>query len=121
MASLGIDRATGATLTNWDHVAQSVEDIIRSRIGTRVMRRRYGSQLEALIDAPQSSAAILDLLTSLADALAAYEPRFEITGAQVDQAGADGVLRLHVTGVYLPRGHLGDRSVRVERALRVPI
>ncbi len=48
----GTDANTGKALSGLEHLRQSVRDILTTPIGTRVMRREYGSQLYALIDAP---------------------------------------------------------------------
>src|SRR3546814_12586651 len=46
---IGVDRATGQRLDGNDHLAQSIGDILSTPIGTRVMRRDYGSMLTAPI------------------------------------------------------------------------
>ncbi|MEN1410054.1 GPW/gp25 family protein, partial [Pseudomonas aeruginosa] len=43
---------TGGAIDRLAHIRQSIADILTTRIGTRVMRREYGSQLPELIDAP---------------------------------------------------------------------
>jgi phage baseplate assembly protein W len=48
----GIDANTGKALSGLAHLRQSVTDILSTPIGSRVMRREYGSQLFRLIDAP---------------------------------------------------------------------
>ena len=50
----GMDGTTGAKLAGIDHLRQSIRDILTTRIGTRVMRRDYGSDLPGLIDRPMS-------------------------------------------------------------------
>ncbi|NBO96416.1 MAG: phage baseplate protein, partial [Betaproteobacteria bacterium] len=40
---LGINAQTGQPLAGIDHLRQSIRDILTTRIGTRVMRRDYGS------------------------------------------------------------------------------
>lgn len=53
---IGMNRDTGQTLTDSEHISQSVRDILITPVGSRVMRREYGSLLSALIDQPQSPA-----------------------------------------------------------------
>ncbi|MEN1450892.1 GPW/gp25 family protein, partial [Pseudomonas aeruginosa] len=43
---------TGGAIDRLAHIRQSIAVILTTRIGTRVMRREYGSQLPELIDAP---------------------------------------------------------------------
>ena len=47
-----MNRETGAALGLVEHIAQSITDILTTRIGTRVMRREYGSLLPELVDQP---------------------------------------------------------------------
>lgn len=115
MHSLGVDRETGVRLTDWDHVRQSVEDIVRTRIGSRVLARDYGSEIPDLIDAPMNPSNVLSLLVGLGDALAAHEPRFQIASADVEAAGADGRAQIRIVGTFYPFGHRGDFSRGAEQ------
>ncbi|HEN3606819.1 TPA: baseplate assembly protein, partial [Yersinia enterocolitica] len=40
---LGMSRNTGQTITDADHISQSIADILITPVGSRVMRRAYGS------------------------------------------------------------------------------
>lgn len=51
---IGMSRSTGRTITDAEHISQSVSDILRTPVGSRVMRREYGSLLSAMIDQPQT-------------------------------------------------------------------
>ncbi|MBU2714490.1 GPW/gp25 family protein, partial [Zooshikella harenae] len=77
----GIDNQTGQTLSGIDHLKQSITDILTTRIGTRVMRRDYGSRLPDLIDEPLNGALRLELIAATAEALTRWEPRFKLTKA----------------------------------------
>ncbi|ELY5272404.1 baseplate assembly protein, partial [Yersinia enterocolitica] len=50
---LGMSRNAGQTITDADHISQSIADILITPVGSRVMRRAYGSLLSELIDQPQ--------------------------------------------------------------------
>lgn len=52
----GMDATTGKPLSGDAHLAQSVADILTTPIGSRVMRRSYGSLIPSLIDAPINAA-----------------------------------------------------------------
>lgn len=43
---------TGHTLNNLAHIQQSIRDILLTPVGTRIMRREYGSLISELIDQP---------------------------------------------------------------------
>lgn len=110
MASVGIDRRTGKVLRGWAHVVQSIEDILSTPVLTRVMRRAYGSDVPKLIDAPMNEASLLAVYVAIAEALAAWEPRYELKRVAFTGAGADGRAEIALVGTYYPNGHKGDRS-----------
>ncbi|HHH7531540.1 TPA: baseplate assembly protein, partial [Escherichia coli] len=49
----GMNRNTGLGISDTEHISQSMRDILLTPVGSRVMRREYGSLLSALIDMPQ--------------------------------------------------------------------
>jgi len=106
---LGISGETGRPIDGVDHLRQSVTDILRTPIGSRVLRRDYGSRLFELIDAPANQSSLMDFYAATVDALARWEPRM-----RVDKVNASmpepGRLLLAVEGVYLPDGS----AVRIE-------
>jgi hypothetical protein len=87
---IGLDRSTAATLDSDAHLAQSIADILFTPKGTRVMRRAYGSDLPALIDAPINGETIVDLYAAVAEALDLWEPRIRLTRVQLVEAAAEG-------------------------------
>lgn len=108
MAGTGFNRETGVLLSGFDHVRQSIGVILTTPIGSRVMRREFGSELFDLIDRPITDQVILAVYAAAVMAIARWEPRYSITGCRVMGAAVDGVLSLELTGIYYPRGHLGD-------------
>jgi phage baseplate assembly protein W len=102
----GMSATTGKTLGGIDHLRQSIRDILTTRIGTRIMRRTYGSRLFELIDAPLNSKTITDIYAAVAEAIAAWEPRFKLTKAQIVSSSL-GSVTLDLTGDYLPDGISG--------------
>ncbi|MDP9569394.1 UNVERIFIED_ORG: phage baseplate assembly protein W [Kosakonia oryzae] len=44
----GMSRVNGRSLTDSQHISQSMGDILRTPVGSRVMRREYGSLLSTL-------------------------------------------------------------------------
>lgn len=96
-----MNRLTGSTLTDLDHLKQSIGDILTTRIGTRLARREYGSHVPDLIDQPFHGATTLRLYVATAMALMRWEPRIRITRVQLQRGNeaSAGVLDLEVTRV----------------------
>jgi hypothetical protein len=75
---MGMDARTGKALSGDAHLAQSIADILGTPIGTRLMRRPYGSRLPDLIDAPANAATRVRLYAATATALMRWEPRITV-------------------------------------------
>lgn len=99
----GTDATNGKPLDGIAHLRQSIRDILTTPIGSRVMRREYGSRLPELVDAPMNAETITDLYAATADALLTWEPRFALTNVSIASAAA-GSIELTLTGQYLPDG-----------------
>lgn len=117
--SNGIDRRTGGIVSGWAHVEQSLDVILTTPIGARIMRRDFGSEIPDLVDRKMTSRLVLALYAAAAAAIRRWEPRFRLTRAAVTEAGATGRLGLALYGTYYPRGHLGDYSVAEDASTRI--
>lgn len=85
---MGMDAATGKTLANAEHIRQSIADILTTPIGTRVMRRDYGSLIPALLDQPMNRANLMRLYSAAMVALTQWEPRIQINRVTADLGSA---------------------------------
>ena len=94
----GMNRHNGRALSGLAHIRQSLADIITTPIGTRVMRRHYGSEVPELIDQPLNGATILRIYAATAHAVLLWEPRIALTGLQLER-GQDGKATLILDGV----------------------
>lgn len=101
----GTDSATGKPLQGIDHLRQSIRDILTTPIGSRVMRREYGSRLYELVDAPMTRETLLDIYAATAEALIRWESRLRITQISTTSAGP-GQIDIAITGEYLPNGEV---------------
>jgi uncharacterized protein len=99
----GTNAADGTALGGIDHLKQSLRDILTTPIGTRVMRRDYGSKLFSLVDAPLNRKTILNLYAATADAVKKWEPRFSLSKVSISSADVGSVV-IALTGEYLPDG-----------------
>ena len=117
--STGVDADIGTVLNDWQHVQQSIVKVLTTPIGSRVMRRDFGSEIPDMIDAKMIQKNVLAVYSAAATAIAKWEPRFRVTGAALARLTAAGEVALQVTGTYYPRGHLGDYSVAQDASTRV--
>ncbi|WHA40919.1 GPW/gp25 family protein [Agrobacterium larrymoorei] len=120
-SSTGVNAVTGAPLSDWDHTQQSIRKILMTPIGSRVMRRDFGSELPDLIDAKMTPRNILKLYSAAATAIQTWEPRFRMRFGKVTRADATGALSLEIFGIYYPLGHRGDYSIAEDQSVRVVI
>lgn len=95
---IGMNRETGALMSGDDHLAQSIGDILSTPIGTRPMRRDYGSLLFEMVDRPNNPATRLLCIMATAIALARWEPRLAIDQVTLTGEFALGTMEITVTG-----------------------
>ena len=100
---LGFNAQTGQTSSGLAHLHQSIRDILTTRLGTRVMRRDYGSRLPDLVDNPITPKLAMELYAATAEALDKWEPRLRLTRIKIAAAEVGRVM-LDLEGVYLPDG-----------------
>jgi phage-related baseplate assembly protein/phage baseplate assembly protein W len=96
----GTSRMTAAALADTGaHIVQSIGDILSTPVGSRVLRRAYGSRLADLFGRPVNRQTLLEIYAATAEALARWEPRIRLTRVQVLEATSTGAtLGLHWTG-----------------------
>lgn len=104
----GLSRTTGRMMdaSTDAHVIQSIEDILTTPIGQRIMRPTYGSFLFELIDQPLNPLTRIRVFAATAMALMAWEPRGRLKRVALDLAPAAhgrAVLHLQLVRIDLPR------------------
>lgn len=77
-----MDRETGTRIDETAHIHQSIADILTTPLGTRVMRREYGSLLPELVDQPLNGTTVLRAYSATIIALLMWEPRVSIRSVQ---------------------------------------
>jgi len=95
---LGMNSSTGLSISEAEHIRQSVRDILVTPIGSRVMRREYGSLLSALIDQPQTAGLRLQIMAACYSAIQKWEPRITLTAITFERSEHDGGLYVDITG-----------------------
>jgi len=111
----GMDAQSGKPLTDTAHLVQSIGDILTTPVGSRVMRRDYGSLLPRLIDQPFNAATRIRLVAAIATALMRWEPRLQITRITVDLGPAPGAVVVTLDGART------DTPTAVVGRLTVPL
>lgn len=87
----GMNRQTGKTLSGLAQLQQSLQDILTTPIGSRVMRHAYGSRLFEYLDQPVTPALTLRLSAATAEAIATWEPRFLLSQVKGVAQTAGGI------------------------------
>ena len=94
---------TGTRLGGDAHLAQSIVTILQTPIGTRPMRRDFGSALFELIDQPFNALVRVRMFAAVAIALARWEPRIRLTRVAVEQGAERGQVVTTIEGTRTDR------------------
>ncbi|ENC8505263.1 GPW/gp25 family protein [Escherichia coli] len=99
----GMNRNTGLGISDTEHISQSMRDVLLTPVGSRVMRREYGSLLSALIDMPQNPALRLQIMVACYSAIQKWEPRIRLTAISFETGDA-GEMYVDITGMRTDTG-----------------
>ncbi|MCL7930438.1 GPW/gp25 family protein [Halomonas llamarensis] len=96
----GMNDHNGTAIEGMAHIHQSVRDILTTPLGTRVMRREYGSLLPELIDQPLNDALLLQAYAATVMALIRWEPRIRVTAIRRSvNSGQAGQASLEISAI----------------------
>lgn len=85
---IGLNALTGQQISDLDHIRQSIGKVLGTPIGSRVMRRDFGSLIPDLIDQPLNGKTRMQLMAASAMAISAWEPRIALSSITL-QAGSE--------------------------------
>jgi phage baseplate assembly protein W len=94
---------TGKTISEIAHIKQSIANILTTPIGSRIMRRDYGSRLFEKIDNPINGELVAEIYSDVVEALFTWEPRFEVEQVIV-QSIEKGKITIDLEGSFLKDG-----------------
>ncbi|WP_265026493.1 GPW/gp25 family protein [Wolbachia endosymbiont (group A) of Bibio marci] len=99
----GMSNKTGKELEGIDHLKQSIIDILTTPIGSRIMKREYGSRVFELVDKPINKDFTLEIFSATAEALQKWEKRFKLEKVKITEV-KEGKVNISLDGIYLPNG-----------------
>ncbi|MGL9688737.1 MAG: GPW/gp25 family protein [Wolbachia sp.] len=108
----GMSATSGKELEGLDHLKQSIIDILTTPIGSRVMRRDYGSRLFKLVDRPITRDFTLEIYAATAEALGKWEKRFKLEKVKITEV-KEGKVTISLDGMYLSNG----KNINFERIM----
>lgn len=109
-----MNRETGAAISTVEHIAQSISDILTTRLGTRVMRREYGSLLPELVDHPFNDLTRLRVYAATVMALMRWETRISLSRVQFTGANQQGQAVLDLEGRVIDTNETLSLSVPLQ-------
>ena len=119
----GFCEVTGKMLIGWAHCQQSIRMCLRKRIRTVEMRYHHGCEVPELQDGNTDEDTIFDVFVAIAEALAdpdGGEPGFRLQTIAVYVVGRTGRTIFLLSGIFFPRGHLGDFTLQEDRSVQWP-
>lgn len=99
----GMSAKNGRAISGDDHLLQSVTDILKTPVGTRVLRRDYGSDLFSLIDTPLDGVLVARIRIATATAINRWESRLTLRRVYVLSAGS-GAIEVAIEGISTVTG-----------------
>ncbi|MEC7119627.1 MAG: GPW/gp25 family protein [Pseudomonadota bacterium] len=112
---MGLSRTTGHAIDGDAHLLQSLQDILTTPIGSRLMRRDYGSLVPFLIDQPANPQLLMRLRAAITHAILKWEPRVRI-GRVMLQVDDQGVATLVLEYERTHRGQKAKASIGLRAA-----
>jgi phage baseplate assembly protein W len=113
---LGLNATTGQPIADLDHIRQSIGTILSTPLGTRVMRRAFGSLVPDLIDKPLNGKTRMQVMAATVMAISTWEPRVDLSSIQLLQ-GDNGASLIVDIELASRDGPLANNRTR----LRVPL
>jgi phage baseplate assembly protein W len=110
---IGMNATTGRAISGRDHLSQSIGKVIGTPTGSRVQRRRFGSDLFNLIDAPANMVTRVRVYAAIATALMRQEPRLQLRRVTLSDITQGGAAVFDIEGIATEDGAVLSTSVTV--------
>lgn len=96
----GMNRDTGKFIEDRAHLLQSIQMIIETPKGSRVMRPTFGSDVYKYVASPATPETDLKIYAAVIDALTQWEPRLTVDQVRAVDRDATGTLTIAIVGEY---------------------
>lgn len=114
----GLNSVRGDSIQGVEHVRQSITQILTTPVGSRLMRREFGSLVPELIDHPCNDETRMLLFAATATALHRWEPRFRLQQVHLADVDIHGRAVLELSGAILFDGQW-VRGVRISTGVEM--
>ncbi len=94
---------TGKPISEIAHIKQSIANILSTPLGSRVMRRDYGSRLFERIDQPINGELIAEIYSDIVEAISTWEPRFEVEQVTLQSINKGNIV-IDLEGTFVKDG-----------------
>ncbi|WP_151710699.1 GPW/gp25 family protein [Acinetobacter brisouii] len=108
-----MSRETGLSISEVESIKQSIQDIITTPIGSRVMRREYGSNIPNLIDQPMNDALIVKLYSAIYTPILRWEDRISIESLNISDVSS-GSMQLDLEAVHTISGQALNLNIPLQ-------
>ena len=98
-----MSRQNGVSISELESIQQSIQDIVTTPLGSRVMRRDYGSIIPDLIDQPMSDVLKVKIFSAIYTPVTRREERISIESMKVSDVYSGG-LQLDLEAVHTITG-----------------
>jgi len=100
----GISRHTGKVIEGADYLRERIHSALTMRVGTSVMRRKKGSRLPELIDAPANARNLFEIQLAALDTLKSPENGMADIDIKRVEVSNDGAGRVVITVTFAEQG-----------------
>lgn len=108
----GMNPDSTGQLTDTDQLWNSVRDVLTTPLGTRIMRRDYGSLIPDLLDEPQNEVTRLQCMSAAVIALTQWEPRISLNGINISYS-KDGAVTAELVGIITETMQTADTALAI--------
>lgn len=109
----GVDALTGKRLEGFAHVAQSIDKVITTMLGERIMREWVGNPGTKILGENGTQNIIMVWVTIIWMLVEIFEPRFKIRRFQLNEVAREGLVDFTIVGEYRPYAHLAWQQASV--------